>query len=217
MQNHPLKLALLDFDGTIVNQDIIDLLCDINGKKAESEQLNEAFHQGKLPGIQGLVARINLLQGITKQQIVEILNQDNFLLPGATELFEYFKKHQITTVLASGNILPVLEYYQEKLGIDYIVGSRPHVENDTIMGISESNYPADKPFKIAGIEAVLEKHHTNQTSIMAMGDSPSDKGMFSMAGLKIAINPKGDLAEFADYVVEGDLHEVVEILGSKNQ
>lgn len=188
-----IKLALLDFDGTLVDKDILDLLCRAMGKEKESEELNAAFHRGEMPGLSALITRINFLKGMTQSQIENILEQNTFLLPGVRELISYFKEHGIVTILASGNITPVLKVYQQLLGIDFIVGSEPQMDGKTIVGIDESAYPKDKSFKLAGIERILEKYNFSKEEIMAIGDSPSDKGMFEMSGLSIAINPKGDI------------------------
>ena len=210
-----IKLALIDLDGTIVNKDILDLLCQSMGKEKESKELNDAFHRGEIPGLSALITRINFLKGMTKQQIEEALRLESCLLPGAIELFDYFKQNKIITVLASGNILPVLEYYQTILGIDHVVGSQPQMDGDTIIDIDESDYPANKPFKIAGIEKILSRYNFSKKEIMAMGDSSSDRGMFDMSSLRIAVNPKGDIAKYADFVVSGSLTEVIDILDSR--
>lgn len=207
-----IKLAILDLDGTLVNKDTLDLLCRAAGKEKESEQLNAAFHRGEKPGLSALIERINFLKGMSRQQIADTLAEDKYLLPGVEELFGYFKQNKIVTILASGGIIPVLEYYQGLLGIDHVVGSRPNMDGDIIMGIDESAYPTDKHFKVAGIEQVLEQYDFTTEEIMAMGDSPSDKGMFAMSGLKIAINPKGDIAEYADHVVRDDVSKVIELI-----
>ena len=47
---------------------------------------------------------------------------------------------------------------------------------------------------------------------MAIGDSPADKGMFELCAKSIAINPKEDIGEFADYVIKNDLPKAIPIL-----
>ena len=42
---------LFDFDGTIVTEDILDVVCDIVGKKEESIINNEKTHTGELTGL----------------------------------------------------------------------------------------------------------------------------------------------------------------------
>ncbi|MDP2788544.1 MAG: haloacid dehalogenase-like hydrolase [bacterium] len=148
------KVCLLDFDGTLVSEDILTLLCGIAGKLEESEKLNDAFNRGELKGVGSLVSRINLLTGITKSQIVDLLNKNNYLMPGAEALIKFLKDNKIITILASGNIPPVLEYYQRLLGIDYIVGSNPNMEGEKILGITESSFSSPK-FKLDGILSII--------------------------------------------------------------
>ncbi len=206
-----IKVAILDFDGTLVTKDILDLLCKSNGKEKESEEVNAAFQQGELPGLAALTRRINFLKGMTRAQIFEVLRPESYLLPGCIELMAFFKQNNIVTILASGNIIPVLEYYQQLLSFDYIVGSSPQMDGDTIVGIDESAF-SGKNFKLDGIHEILNNLNMTTEYIVAMGDSPSDKGMFELSRYAIAVNPKGDIADSADAVVHTDLREAVKIL-----
>jgi HAD superfamily phosphoserine phosphatase-like hydrolase len=208
-----IRLALLDFDGTLVTHDILDLLCGIVGKEAESREINAAFHRGDVPGLSALVQRINFLKGVTQSQISEALKPNAYLMPGALELMEFFKKHHIITILASGNIVPFLKYYQQLLGVDHLVGSEPQMNGDAIVGINESAFSSQN-FKLDGINNILENYDFKKENIVALGDSPSDKGMFEMSGFSIAVNPKGNIADFADAVVKEDLREVITLLES---
>ena len=109
------KIFLFDFDGTIVTEDILDILCDIVGKKEESRLINYKKNIGKLTGLQPLCDRINFLHGVSYQQIKKKLDEDNYLRKGTIELFKYLKDNNFITILSSGNIIPVLRYYQELL------------------------------------------------------------------------------------------------------
>jgi len=206
-----IKVCLLDFDGTLVSEDILTLLCGINGKLEESSKLNDRFNRGELSGIDALIERINFLKGITKSQIIKLLDKDNYLMPGAKELIQFLKENKVVTVLASGNIQSVLEYYQKLLGIDYIVGSQPEMNGETIIGITQASYSSPR-FKLDGIKAIITLMNLQKENIIAIGDSPADKEMFEISGYSIAFNPKGNIADFADVVVEGDLGKVVKLL-----
>lgn len=209
-----IKVCLLDFDGTLVKEDILTLLCGIAGKHKESEDLNDAFNRGEVKGITGLVARINLLNGVTNNQIMELLSKDDHLMPGAKELIQFLKENKIITILASGSIISVLEHYQRLLDIDYIIGSRPEIVEGKIVGISESAY-SSLDFKVDGIKGIIDSMHLSKENIIAIGDSPADKGMFELSGYSVAFNPKGNIADFADAVVNDDLNKVVELLNSR--
>lgn len=109
-----IKAALLDLDCTLTTKDISTVLAEMVGKSAESHQLDLDFQRGVSKGLSGLIKRINLLQGLTIAQIQEHLAAGNYLRLGAQELTEFFRANQIVTILGSGNILPVLEYYPRR-------------------------------------------------------------------------------------------------------
>jgi HAD superfamily phosphoserine phosphatase-like hydrolase len=206
-----LKAVLLDFDGTLVNKDILDVVCGIVGKEQESEQLNQDFHSGKLPGLTALITRINFLKGVTLTQISNKLDENAYLMPGAHELFSYFKQHSIISIIHSGNLIPILEYYKTLLNADYIVGTHPKMNGDFILGISEEDFPG-KDFKVKGVINILEELSINGKEAFAIGDSPADKAIFELAEKSIAIDPKGDIDKYADYVIKGSLQYAIPVI-----
>lgn len=206
-----IKALLLDFDGTLVERDMLSEVIDLVGKKEESERIDHEFQTGKLQGLSGLIARINLLKGVSVDQIQSKVREDLALMAGARELIQHCQVNQIITILASGSITPILEVYQWELGIDYIVGPTPHVKDSKIEGITKSDFPRDGHFKVVGIKAIIDKLGIHKDQCVAIGDGRGDLPMFELAHTTIAINPKGGIEEFADYVVS-DLFQVVEIL-----
>jgi phosphoserine phosphatase len=205
------KIFLSDFDGTLVNKDILDVICGIVGKEEESHTLNTEFIQGKREGLPTLKQRIDFLKGVSLDKIYECLNQEPYLIKGAKELFNYLKKEGFTTVLHSGNLVPVLQYYQNFLGIDYIIGTSPRIINDIIQGIGLEDFNG-RNFKVDGCLEIIEELGINKKDIIAIGDSPSDLGVFSLAETTIAINPKGGIEKEVKFVVNDDLKEVIDIL-----
>lgn len=116
---------MFDFDGTIVTEDILDVVCDIVEKKEESRLINEKVRRGELRGLEPLCDRINFLKGVSYKKINEKLSKETYLRKGTIELFDYLKKNNFIIILCSGNIVPVLKFYQELLNIDYIFGTNP--------------------------------------------------------------------------------------------
>lgn len=206
-----MKIFLSDFDGTLVNKDILDVLCGINGKEAESRRLNEEFIAGKRDGLPTLKQRIDFLSGVSYQQIYNKLEENNYLIEGAYELFSELKKRGVITVLHSGNLTPVLRYYQETLGISYIVGNTPRMKNDIITGIELSDF-AGRDFKVLGCKKIIEKYNVKKSNIIAIGDSPADLPVFNIAGTKIVINAKNKIENEADIVLNNNLTELLPIL-----
>jgi len=58
----------------------------------------------------------------------------------------------------------------------------------------------------------LENLNITKENIIALGDSPSDKKMFDLSAFSIAVNPKGNIAKYANVVVKDDLSKAVKIL-----
>ena len=191
-----IKAVIIDFDGTITTQDMSSLLAAKAGKKEESERLNQLFHEGKLLGLTGLIRRINFLKGITIKDLESIVDEEDFIRQGALEFFEYLKENKIISIVASGNLIPLLEIYQKKLAFDYIVGSRPQLDNNVIVGIKESDYSC-QDFKVKDSMTILEKLRISKEEVVAIGDSPADRGIMNFATISIAINPKGGIETFA--------------------
>ena len=201
------KIFLFDFDGTLVTEDILDVVCDIVGKKEESRKINADVISGKRSGLEPLITRINFLNGVTYEQIKEKLDQNNYLRDGVLKLFKILNERGYITVLSSGNIEPVLRYYQELLNITYIFGSSPYMEGDTIKGISEDRFKGHN-FKYLSCLDVIKKQGDQDKIVYGIGDSAVDKEMLSLADIKFAIEPKGGLENHVDYVIT-DIEEII--------
>lgn len=207
-----IKAVLSDFDGTLVSKDMLDVVCQITGKEQESERLNKEFHEGKLTGQDSIIARINLIEGVTLSQIREKLKENTFLIDGATEWIKFLKDNHIIFILYSGNITPILEYYQKLLGITYIVGRETKINNGTIIPVGLDDFPIIK-FKLSGIKSILDSLSIKPEETLAIGDSIADIPIFEFAGRSIAINPKGEeIKKIATYIIEEDLTEAINII-----
>lgn len=213
-EGKPIRAALLDFDGTIVRHDLTTMLASVNGKQAESDRLNRLYQAGMLSGVSALIERINLLDGISLDEMDEIVDDDH-LMPGAEELFEYFRGNRIITIVASGSIVPILQHYQRLLGFDHIVGTSALMVDDVIRGVKPDDLPVDG-FKLAGCVRLLEDMGIEPNETLAIGDSPADEALLKYAGHSIAINPVGGLERFADYVIS-DLHQALAVIRARGK
>lgn len=209
------KAVLMDFDGTLVREDLLDVVCEIVGKREESEKINRQFQLGLTRGQASLIRRINFLKNVSLSQIAEKLQQKDYLTPGARELIAFLKKDGLVSILYSGNIVPIVQNYQHLLGIDYIVGTYPQMSGDIIKGIREVDFAA-KNSKILGLQQILKRLSIDTQETIAIGDSPSDKAVFEIVGKSIAINPKNGIEQFADYTISSDLSKVIGIIQSLN-
>jgi len=210
-----IKAILIDFDGTVVTTDILDVVCGIVGKEDESKKINEEYYKGFRSGLSPLITRINFLKGVTNQQIQKKIFVNDFLMPGAQNFFEFLNSKNYISILHSGNLVPILEYYKNKLGITYIIGTKPKMINDSIDKISEEDFSGPN-FKLEDAKVILDKLNITSNEVVAIGDSPADKTIFEFAIKSIAINPKKGIEKFADYVIKDDLSKAIDIINNLN-
>lgn len=209
-----IKAALLDFDGTLVDVDTLSLVCSIMGKKKESERSDADVQSGKISGRLSLIQRINYLKGVSQTRIEKKIKKNLHLMPGAKKLMKYFQDNKIITILSSGNIIQILKIYQKLLKIDYIIGSRPNMDREVIKGIDETNFSA-ADFKLDESKKILAKLSIKASETMAIGDSRTDISKFKFAALTIAVNPKGGIKQYADYIVN-DLYQALKLIKKIN-
>jgi len=104
-----------------------------------------------------------------------------------------------------------LKLYQTKLGIDYLVGSDVKIKKGALAGISEESY-SGSDFKLQDCKAILQRLNISSQETIALGDSPSDRSIFEFARFSIAVSPRFGIEKHADYTIENDLREALDII-----
>lgn len=209
-----IRVVLLDLDGTLVTKDLLDVLCSLVGEYKRSAEISKAFHDGQISGVDSVTQRINLLSGVSVEEIKRKLAENPYLRKGSKELMKFLRAKGITTILNSGQIIPVLQFYQDILGVDYIVGTHPDIRDGVIRGISPER-PIEKGFKLKGCISILNKLGIRPEQIIAIGDSLADRKVFDYAALSITVDPKGGIEKYADYVIRQDLKDTIPIIKRK--
>ena len=129
------KALILDFDGTLTRLDVLDYLAKAVGKGKESSRLREDFQAGRSKGLSGLIDRVNLLKG-TKISFIENQLDNSLLNSGYDILAKFLKDNTIFTIIVSGNICPVIQFYRMLFGAKEGFCTELCEENGAIKGVN---------------------------------------------------------------------------------
>lgn len=121
----------------------------------------------------------------------------------------FFIENHIMSVVHSGNIEPVLKFYQRILMFDYYIATPIELSGEKIRK-AILNHQGDH--KESGCNNIINYLGILFDEIISIGDSPSDLNVFKLAKYSIALDPKGRIENKATYAVNGDLFDIIKII-----
>lgn len=183
------KLVLLDFDGTIIKEDSVEVASHLVKKYAQSKRINEQYHNNKINGEDALRKRLTLLENINKKDLVEYLDNNLSLNAGVKEFLDFCNDNNVITAVFSGSYLFVLEHYQKRLGFTKIYGT---AMNSEIIKLDKTKLFLSKD---KGIKAkkLIKSLNIKKENVYAVGNSIADIDLFKQASLSFLINKKGNI------------------------
>ncbi|MCB4745493.1 MAG: phosphoserine phosphatase SerB [Sulfurovum sp.] len=202
------KLAIFDFDSTLMDGETIDFLAKPLGIEEQVATITERAMAGELDFFKSLVARVALLEGLEKVKVDNIcINLP--LMPGAAEVVAELKKRGYTVVCFSGGFRNATKPICERLGIDADFSNFLHDENGILTGKvgGEMMYSDAKGDMTIRIQKLLGVGYEDT---LVVGDGANDLSMFAHANTRIAFCAKSILKEAATHCV--DVKDLCEIL-----
>ena len=91
------KLAVFDFDSTLMDGETIDFFAEVLGFKDQVVAITERAMAGELDFYASLVERVALLKGLPQSKVDEIC-KDLPMMPGAQEVVDGLKERGYTVV-----------------------------------------------------------------------------------------------------------------------
>ena len=203
-----MKLAVFDFDSTLMDGETIDFLAEPLGLKDKVASITEMAMRGELDFFESLIMRVKLLEGLEEKKVNEICHNLPFM-PGAEETVKALKKEGYKVLVFSGGFRNATSYAKEILGFDADFANVLHSKNGVLTGLvgGDMMFSHSKGDMLKRIQNVLG---IDKKDTLVVGDGANDLSMFEHAGKKIAFCAKDVLRKEADYVIdEKDLTKVL--------
>lgn len=204
-----MKLAVFDFDSTLMDGETIDFFAAELGLEEKVAAITEEAMQGKLDFFESLITRVKLLEGLDYNKVVEI-GRDLPLMPGAYDIIKELQKRGYKTVCFSGGFRVGTEPAKEKLGLDADFSNILHAKDGKLTGQvgGEMMFDYSKGQMIQRIQRLL---NVSRTDTLVVGDGANDRSMFAYADTRVAFCAKDVLKKEANIIIdEKDLTKILD-------
>ena len=202
-------LCVLDVDGTLIEEEVIDLL----GKDADCErevaQLTIQAMRGELDFEASLRKRVSLLEGLSLD-VFERLYRQIHLSKNAKQFIKFLQEQDIEVGLVSGGFIPIVERLATELGIRFIAANRLEVKDRLLTGKLDGKIITREVKEETLIRWTKELDLPIERTI-AIGDGANDLAMLKRAGIGVAFCAKDFLKkEIPNHIDERDFAKVLE-------
>ena len=204
-------LCVLDVDGTLIEEEVIDLL----GKEAECEEevalLTAQAMRGELDFEESLRKRVSLLQGLSVDTFDKIYHELH-LSKNAAQFINTLQKNQIEVGLVSGGFTPVVERIAKDLGISLFAANQLEIRDGHLTGNLVGPIISREVKKETLVRWADELEVPIDRTI-AIGDGANDLAMLKRAGIGVAFCAKDFLKnEIPHHIDERDFAKVMKLI-----
>ena len=204
-------LCVLDVDGTLIEEEVIDLL----GKEAECEEevalLTAQAMRGELDFEESLRKRVSLLQGLSVDKFEHLYTQVHFS-KNAQEFVKILQKHDIEVGLVSGGFIPIVERLAKDLGISLFAANQLEIRDGHLTGNLVGPIISREVKKETLVRWADELEVPIDRTI-AIGDGANDLAMLKRAGIGIGFCAKEIVKEEIPLQIEDrDLTQVLNLI-----
>ncbi|ORP05402.1 phosphoserine phosphatase SerB [Streptococcus mitis] len=204
-------LCVMDVDGTLILEEVIDLLGREAGCEEEISLITSRAMRGELDFERSLRDRVSFLEGLPISAFDKVFNSIH-LTSNAQEFISILQKNGILVGLVSGGFTPIVEKLAKSLGIAYFSANQLEVKDGLLTGklIGQIISPE---IKKETLEKWRKELQLPRERTVAIGDGANDLLMLKSAGLGIAFCAKEVLKkEIPNHVDKRDFLEVLPLI-----
>ena len=201
-------LCVMDVDGTLILEEVIDLLGKEAGREGEISQITSRAMRGELNFERSLRDRVSFLEGLPISVFDKVFNSIH-LSPNAQKFISILQKNGILVGLVSGGFTPIVDKLAKSLGIAYFSANQLEVKEGLLTGKLVGQIISPE-VKKETLEKWREELKLPRERTVAIGDGANDLLMLKSAGLGIAFCAKEVLKKEIQYHV--DKRDFLEVL-----
>ena len=203
-----MKLAVFDFDSTLMDGETIDFLAAELGIEEKVSAITEEAMSGRLDFFESLTTRVALLEGLDYEKVVDIC-KNLPLMPGAKETVQSLQEQGYKVVCFSGGFRVGTTPAKEALGLDADFSNVLHQKDGKLTGLvgGDMMFDISKGDMIQRIQGLLG---ITRAETLVVGDGANDRSMFVHADKRVAFCAKEILKKEANIIV--DKKDLTEIL-----
>ncbi|MCD6258958.1 MAG: phosphoserine phosphatase SerB [Helicobacteraceae bacterium] len=206
-----LKLAVFDFDSTLMDGETIDFFAEELGIGEQVSRITEEAMSGRLDFFESLQQRVQLLKGLD-YSVVEKVAHNLPYMKGAKETIAELKKRGMTVICFSGGFRDATGYAKNILGYDADFSNVLHQKDGKLTGLvgGDMMFSHSKGDMLQRLQAILG---ISEEETLVCGDGANDLSMFAHAGTRVAFCAREILRKEANIIIETkDLTQILEKL-----
>ena len=204
-----MKLAVFDFDSTLMDGETLEFLAKELGIEKEVKTITDKAMRGELDFFESLQKRVSLLKGLPVEKVDEICHNLP-LMKGAKEVVQGLKQKGYKVVCFSGGFKNATTYFKDILGLDCDFSNILHSKDGVLTGLvgGEMMFNTSKGEILTRLQNVLG---VSPEETLVVGDGANDISMFNHAATRVAFCAKPILKEHATIIIdEKDLSLILE-------
>ena len=204
-------LCILDVDGTLIEEEVIDLL----GKEADCDKevalITAQAMRGELDFESSLKKRVSLLKGLSIDVFDKIYHELH-LSKNAVQFIKTLKESQIEVGLVSGGFTTIVERLAKDLGISLFAANQLEIKVGNLTG-NLFGPVITREVKEKTLLSWAQELEVPFERTIAIGDGANDLKMLKSAGLGIAFCAKDIVKKEINLQVdERDFGKVLEMI-----